>query len=40
MGEDMERSLMRVALLMLFLVLPMQAHTQESEQLSKSVQEK
>ena len=40
MGKDMGQPPMRRVLLMLFLVLPMQAHTQESEQLSKSVQEK
>ena len=40
MGKDMGQPPMRRVLLMLFLVLPMQAHRQESEQLSKSVQEK
>jgi hypothetical protein len=37
MGEDRAQPLLRLVLLVLFLVLPMQAHTQQSEQLSKSV---
>ena len=40
MGKGRRQPLMRVVLLMLFPLLPMQAHTQESEQLSTSVQEK
>ena len=40
MGKDMGQPLIRLVLLMLVPVLPMQAHTQESEQLSTSVQEK